>query len=204
MAARSQRTTLKLTPEVEKRLLQALKVGTPFRYACTFAGISHTTAYRWQKQGREDRENHKRSKRRSFMEKVERAEAEAVTRGLGEIALQGKSDWRAWAWWLEHRHPEEFGDRSRLDVGGVVEHRHLHHSSLVAQGILEEDQNPVELDAGKRRRIAAIMLEETPHPADEEQEEEVLTGEVVKELPVRVQPRDPPPIRIPQDGNGDL
>jgi flagellar motor switch/type III secretory pathway protein FliN len=54
-----------------------------------------------------------------FLEQVEQAKAEAVTKKVAVIAKSGnEGDWRAAAWWLERQMPEEFGKTDKLEIGG--------------------------------------------------------------------------------------
>lgn len=49
---------------------------------------------------------------------VEKAEATAEFTYVSKIAIAADDpkNWTAAAWWLERRHPDEFGRRDRLDV----------------------------------------------------------------------------------------
>ena len=55
-----------------------------------------------------------------FLDKVERAKAEAITKKVAVIAKSGNDgDWRAAAWWLERHMPEEFVKSERVEIGGT-------------------------------------------------------------------------------------
>ena len=48
-----------------------------------------------------------------FADDVRQAEAKAAIRLVGQILQAGEKDWRALAWWLERRFPEEWGRKKR-------------------------------------------------------------------------------------------
>lgn len=98
MATRGRKT--KRTPEVEKRIIDALRVGATQKDACAAAGISWETFDEWCKAFPE------------FSESVTRAEgacAALMAATLYEAARTGK-DWRAAESWLKRRRREEWGD----------------------------------------------------------------------------------------------
>ena len=88
----------KRTPEVQRRLCDALAAGNTRRAACAFAGISDETLARWQ------------SRFVDFADAVKKAEGDAEVRNVAIIARAAQSgSWQAAAWWLERRYPEAYG-----------------------------------------------------------------------------------------------
>lgn len=53
-----------------------------------------------------------------FAEMVMRAEADAAFLAAGNVSRAMSKDWRAAAWWLERRLPEDFAERSRVELSG--------------------------------------------------------------------------------------
>jgi hypothetical protein len=54
---------------------------------------------------------------RTFSDAVEKAEGEAESRFLTQVARAATTGtWQAAAWWLERRHPDEYGRRERMDI----------------------------------------------------------------------------------------
>jgi hypothetical protein len=53
-----------------------------------------------------------------FLESTTRARAKVVDIALAGILDAGKLDWRAYAWYLERTRPDEYGRRTRFEVGG--------------------------------------------------------------------------------------
>lgn len=98
MARRGRRT--KYTPDVVDRIEQALQLGASYRLACLYGGISEDTFGRW------------RDKKPEFAEIVARAEGIGAVQLLEAIdAAASAGNWRAAAWILERRYPEEYGRR---------------------------------------------------------------------------------------------
>jgi hypothetical protein len=95
----------KLSESRVEALLNALRVGNTRRAACAHAEIDSATFYRWMLADA------------ALRSEVERAEGEAETRFLAQVARAATNGtWQAAAWWLERRHPADFGLRARLDV----------------------------------------------------------------------------------------
>jgi hypothetical protein len=89
---------LKHSPERAERVLDALRHGYSRKAAARHALIAHTTMLRWIAHVPD------------FADAVRTAEAEAEMQAVATImraAEQG--DWRASLWWLERRHPAEWG-----------------------------------------------------------------------------------------------
>lgn len=104
----------KLTPEVQDRIIQALKAGNYVETAVEYAGIGKTTFYRWMEQGAKA----SRGIYREFRDAVMRARAEAEARNVAIIQQAAPDDWRAAAWWLERAFPDRWGARQKLEHSG--------------------------------------------------------------------------------------
>lgn len=104
----------KLTPEVQDRIIQALKAGNYVETAAEYAGIGKTTFYRWMARG----EQASRGIYREFRDAVMRARAEAEARNVAIIQKAAPDDWRAAAWWLERAFPDRWGPRQKLEHSG--------------------------------------------------------------------------------------
>jgi hypothetical protein len=73
--------------------------------AAAVAGVSVASLYAWLRAGRE-----RRSKEFvQFLERVKKAEAEAVLSRVRQISRAADTSWQAAAWWLERTQPDEFG-----------------------------------------------------------------------------------------------
>lgn len=123
------RKTALLDETREKTLLDYIRIGTPVRKAVTASGVSEKTFYNWMARGMAERErlsmvaNAKENPTEviflQFLQQVEQARAEAITKKVAVIAKSGnEGDWRAAAWWLERQVPEEFGKTEKFEIGG--------------------------------------------------------------------------------------
>jgi hypothetical protein len=105
----------KLSPAVQATLVYALSAGATIEHACDYAGIHPATFHRWIQRGEEDEPEF-----RDFCEATTRARGRGIVTDLSTISkavLAG--DWRAAAWRLAHRYPQDYG--ARLKISGDAE-----------------------------------------------------------------------------------
>ena len=109
----------KLTPEVQDLIVDGINAGLTFRLTCARAGVNPGTFYRWLEKG----EAAQTGVYREFCDAVERAKADSALRLVSQITLQAPTDWRAAAFMLERRFPEDYGKRTEITGkdGGPVE-----------------------------------------------------------------------------------
>lgn len=101
-----------LTPQKEKVLLGAIQRGLPYKQASALAGISYMTFNRWREKGSEPDAPCEFS---DFCDRLAAAEAKAADALCRVISKAGRTrDWRAAAWMLERRCPDEWGRRESL------------------------------------------------------------------------------------------
>lgn len=98
----------KLTPEVEAGVARELANGVPRWVAARRAGIGTTTFKRWMNLGRQPGDAC--APHRSFRAAVKKAEADAVAKFASVIETAAVDTWTAAAWWLERRHPDDWGN----------------------------------------------------------------------------------------------
>jgi transposase len=105
----------KLTPEVQDKIVSALRAGNYQETAANFAGISKPTFYGWLERGR----NEPDSIYSVFLDAVEKAKADAEVR---DVALIDKAahdgSWQAAAWKLERKFPQKWGRVNRTEISG--------------------------------------------------------------------------------------
>ena len=96
----------KRTPECRAKLVKAIgEYGLTDKAAYEYAGISHDTFYAWI---REDAD---------LSEAIHSARAGfKAIRAAGIIKAAQLGDWKADAWMLSHRFPEEYAERQMVDT----------------------------------------------------------------------------------------
>jgi hypothetical protein len=94
-------------PQRRETLLNALEAGHTRKSACAHAGLSEDAFARY------------RAAYPDFADDVLQAEAKASIHCVEQILEAGEKHWRALAWWLERRFPEEWGRKSRTIQTGV-------------------------------------------------------------------------------------
>ena len=106
---------LKLTDQLCDDICNDIKAGVPINHAAVAHGITHTTFYDWYNKGKEAT---RKSKFKTFYEKVEEAKSVAITLRARRIYKAGESNWQADAWWLERVDPDNFGrkDTHKIDM----------------------------------------------------------------------------------------
>jgi transposase len=98
----------KLTPEITKRLTEAIRAGNYYEAACGYAGIHYSTFRKWMQKG----EVAKSGKFREFFEAITRAEYEAEVRMVAQWQKHMPEDYRAIRDFLERRYPDRWGRRN--------------------------------------------------------------------------------------------
>jgi transposase len=99
------KTRITPTEEMMKRLEQAIGLGATWDLAAKYTGISHDTLERWRKRGARE----KSGVFREVLDRIHAAEGRAVVGWLAKIEMAaGEGDWRAAAWKLERRYPDQY------------------------------------------------------------------------------------------------
>ena len=104
----------KLTPDVQEAIVDGINAGLTYRMSCARAGVTHATFYRWLEKG----ETAKSGAFREFCDTVSRAKADSALRLVSQITLQAPTDWRAAAFLLERRFPDDYGKRTEVTGKG--------------------------------------------------------------------------------------
>lgn len=97
-----------LTKPVRTALLNAVRSGTPFNYACTAAGVSYRTFQSWTHRGRLDQRAGRDTAFAAFVRDLKVAEAEGIAERLRLINRAARKDWRAAHAVNVSRYPEHF------------------------------------------------------------------------------------------------
>ncbi len=97
----------KLTPELQERICQMLKVCGSLEEVASACGIGDSTLRGWRQRGREE----KRGKYPAFLAAVTAAQRERLRMLQQGIVKKGLEDWKANAWLLERWDPMQFAPR---------------------------------------------------------------------------------------------
>ena len=100
----------KLTPEVQEIIVDGINAGLTLVLTCARAGVTYVTFYRWLEKG----EAANSGVFCEFFNAVSRAKADSALRLVSQITLQAPTDWRAAAFLLERRFPDDYGKRSEV------------------------------------------------------------------------------------------
>jgi transposase len=106
----------KLTPEVQKKIVEAIQLGNYTDVAAQYAGIDRATFYRWMEKGKQDDAD---PAHKAFVEAVENAQATAEVRAVVLInRAANEGVWQAAAWFLERTRPKRYGRFDRNELSG--------------------------------------------------------------------------------------
>lgn len=104
----------KLTPAVQERICEMIRLGNFAAVSARVAGISEQTLYNWIKWGREQGSG----PYYDFWKAVEQADADAEAALVAEIKRHAPNDWRASAEVLRRRYRRNWGDVVRQEISG--------------------------------------------------------------------------------------
>ena len=110
----------KLTPDVEKRITDAIRVGSTYTLAAQYGGVSYDAFNDWMNRGQQARSG----KFYQFYHNVKKAEADGAMKWLAVIDKASAEQWQAAAWKLERRYPQDYGrtvhEHQGKDGGPIV------------------------------------------------------------------------------------
>ena len=141
---------IKLSPDVQEKIVQAIKLGATQAIACKYAGITPSTFIRWVKRGIRDHDaGLDDTVFTSFAKSIQKAEGSAAVRWLAVIEREATGgQWTAAAWKLERRYPQMYG---RM----IQQHDHIHRGGVDVKVSLDKDDVRFvhRLLAEKRRKL---------------------------------------------------
>lgn len=120
----------KLNADLQAKIVQALEAGNYFDASCEYVGVSDRTGFKWLERGRaelmrRDKPSIKEGSKQwhmeepfvQFLQVVSRATSKAEVGAVANIRQHGRDDWRADAWFLEHRMPQKWGKQVKEFTG---------------------------------------------------------------------------------------
>ena len=93
-----------LTPDVQRRLCEAIAAGNTRHDAAEYAGMAESTLRAWLAKGKRQR----RGQYRALLAAVKKSEADAVVRNVAIIQKAAPKSWQAAAWWLERKRANDW------------------------------------------------------------------------------------------------
>ncbi len=134
----------KLTPEVQERIVSAIRGGNYLEVAAQFAGIGTSTLYRWLANADDP---HADPSYREFRDAVESARSAAEVRNV-TLIQQAANDgtWQAAAWYLERTAWQRWGRRTMVtgDAGEAIKVEVDHRQTLRQVLGLDDDAAPAD------------------------------------------------------------
>ncbi len=100
---------LKFTPEIGANICKLVRVGIPVGVAARVEGIAKSTLYEWKDRGEAGDPIFV-----DFAAQLEKALGECEVAITLNVIKLSKEDWRAGAFWLKCRNPEQYGDRLEI------------------------------------------------------------------------------------------
>ncbi len=121
---------LKLTPDVQDRIVQAIQAGNYIEIAAQYAGVGKTTLYRWLSLAEDPDAD---EVYRHFRDAVESARSAAEVRNVALIQKAANDGtWQAAAWYLERTSWQRWGRRTMVtgDAGEAIKVEVDHRQTL--------------------------------------------------------------------------
>ena len=132
----------KLTPEVQEKIVSAIRAGNYANVAAEYAGIGERTFYRWLHNGQEAQSGIYRQ----FWRAVKSAERESEVRAVAIIQKHMADNWQAAMTYLERKYPDRWGRRDRLKID--IDPR----EALADLLALSDDDLDAAIDSAARKR----------------------------------------------------
>jgi len=104
----------KLCPELQAKIVAAVKAGNYIETAAAYAGISKNTLYTWLRKGANA--DSRQSPYRRFHDALGEALAVAEVLDVATIRAASKKQWQAAAWRLERKYPERWGRKQVMQI----------------------------------------------------------------------------------------
>lgn len=102
----------KLTPEVQAKIVQAIRSGNYAEVAAKYAGVSRATFYAWLERGERETEG----PYLDFLDAIKAAESAAEVEAVAQVRLASRESWQAGMTWLERKFPDRWGRHDRYEI----------------------------------------------------------------------------------------
>lgn len=107
-----------LTPEIADLICKARARGVSWADAAHFAEVHPATLSQWRQKAEAGKQPYA-----DLLAKADQADARAIVQLAEHVQRGAAKDWRAAAWLLERRRPEQFGPKAteRVEVSGQID-----------------------------------------------------------------------------------
>lgn len=144
---------LSLTPEVEERILDALREGNYRTAACKAAGVEYGTFRHWIRLANQGQEPYS-----AFSARCKEAEGESEAALVSTIRRAANQHWTAAAWLLERKYAPKWGKREMSWELAKREERERRDKEL-DQIPLEELEKLIAAEKARRARDGVRVVE---------------------------------------------
>jgi transposase len=103
------------TPELIANMAECLELGYTIKLACEACGIVTSTFADWMNKGEAGEEPFT-----EFSSAVRAAQKKAADYHLRSVQKHANVDWRAAAWMLERRFPDDYGKKDSVKLSGEI------------------------------------------------------------------------------------
>ncbi|MBD2082267.1 hypothetical protein [Leptolyngbya sp. FACHB-17] len=146
----------KLTPELQERLLQAIRIGASLKTACAFVGIDYSTFRMWMQRGEGTHKTRKSDRVYvEFVEAVRHVEAVLEVEMLTAWRSHTKENWKAAAEFLARRFPERWSPSATVRL--LVDREVEAELNLLFDALMNDPE--LSIEAKKRVFMIAADLE---------------------------------------------
>jgi transposase len=102
----------KYTPEVARRIVNAIAAGNFLEAAAAYGGISYECLNQWIRRGERETDGIYFQ----FLQDVHEAKAKAEVTLVATIKKASTNDWKAAGWMLSRRYPDRWAETSRIKI----------------------------------------------------------------------------------------
>jgi len=142
----------KLTPEIQSKIVDAVKIGNYPEVAAQAAGVGERTYYRWMEKGEEASSGIYRQ----FWQAIKEASAVGEVLAVESVRKHMGDNWQSAMTYLERRHPQRWARMQRVEHTGLQGKDLFDGAALLAHPTLA----PLTLE--DRRRVAAGLRKALP------------------------------------------
>jgi hypothetical protein len=96
-------------------ILGAIRIGVSYERAATSAGVAVRTLRRWLRQGEAEEKAGENTGHARFVREFRKAESEALGQVESNIWQASQEDWRAGAWLLSKKLPQQYGKDDEVE-----------------------------------------------------------------------------------------